>query len=722
MNENNIIFSLDIGTRNVVGTIAQMVGDRYVVKDYEVVPHPERAMYDGQIHDIDKVAQVVNGVRTRLEERTGQALTQVAIAAAGRALRTKAVRVKRDLDYTAEIDKVVMDSLEMEGIQLAQTELAQKDPNVESRYYCVGYSVVNYYLDGSMISNPRGHRGAVLESELIATFLPHIVVDSLYTVMDRVGLEVISLTLEPIAAINVAIPQHLRLLNLALVDVGAGTSDIAITRDGAVVSYGMVAMAGDRVTEALSREFLLDFNTAESVKINLQHEEEVSFTDIVGIPQTLGREQILGRLDTTVDKITSEIAKQIVEVNDQAPSAVFCIGGGCQVPGFTEKLATFIGLPPERVVIKGAEALEKVEFETTPLLGPENITPVGIGFSAFTERDHDFLQVTVNDKQIRLFNSKQMTVSDALILVGYNARKLLAERGTSVSYTLDGKQKLLMGDYGEPAVIYVNSIVSSLDTKIHNKDVIYVEPAVPGKSRQASVKDILPLMDYVMVNGVETPLVTEIRVGGQVVEADYLIQSEDQVQTTKLHNLYDVLHLLEIAADQATIQVDGQGVVDYRTTIEKGMNITITLGESVQEGVDLAQKDHGRTASNLAPEAADPGHEDDGIGLADSDHEVDKELEELNATEGFEVVKEPLPAANPPETPEVSLRDYFLLVNGQQVHIEGLRRDMVFVDVFDHIDFDISKPKGILDLKLNGERARYTDFLKTGDVIEIKWR
>lgn len=85
---------------------------------------------------------------------------------------------------------------------------------------------------------------------MVATFLPSEVVDSLYAVMQKAGLEVASMTLEPIAALNAAIPADLRLLNLALVDIGAGTSDIAVCRDGSVVGYTMATVAGDEITEA----------------------------------------------------------------------------------------------------------------------------------------------------------------------------------------------------------------------------------------------------------------------------------------------------------------------------------------------------------------------------------------------------------------------------------------------------------------------------------------
>jgi cell division ATPase FtsA len=122
-----------------------------------------------------------------------------------------------------------------------------------------------------------------MSANVLATFLPHTVVDSLYAVMDRVGLKVINLTLEPIAAINVSIPKDVRLLNLAMVDIGAGTSDIAITKDGTVTAYAMCSVAGDEITEKIAQHYLLDFHTAERVKIELQSNDVIEFEDIMGL-------------------------------------------------------------------------------------------------------------------------------------------------------------------------------------------------------------------------------------------------------------------------------------------------------------------------------------------------------------------------------------------------------------------------------------------------------
>ncbi len=101
--------------------------------------------------------------------------------------------------------------------------------------------------------------------------------------MKKVGLIVDSLTLEPIAAMEAAIPKKLRLLNLALIDVGAGTSDIAICSRDSITAFGMVSLAGDEVTEAIVQNFLVDFEAAEKIKKQCSESESVEYIDVLGL-------------------------------------------------------------------------------------------------------------------------------------------------------------------------------------------------------------------------------------------------------------------------------------------------------------------------------------------------------------------------------------------------------------------------------------------------------
>ena len=271
------IFALDIGTRNVIGLVARPDGDRLRIEAICQQEHEERAMRDGQIHDIPKVVRAVRAVRQQLEALTGQRLSQVAIAAAGRALQTHRARARQEVGLEHMIDPARLRGLELAAIQDAVGSLRSDE------HHCVGYSIVHYYLDGQLIANLEGQRGKVIEVELIATFLPRVVTDSLVAVCHQAGLEVLNLTLEPIAAINAAVPANMRALNLALVDIGAGTSDIALTQQGTVTAYAMVPQAGDSLTEAIAEAHLLDFMEAERVKHALATEGAVTFTDVLGL-------------------------------------------------------------------------------------------------------------------------------------------------------------------------------------------------------------------------------------------------------------------------------------------------------------------------------------------------------------------------------------------------------------------------------------------------------
>lgn len=706
---NDLVYSLDIGTRNVVGTLARLNGKHYEIMDYEMVPHPDRAMFDGQIHDIEKVTQVVKKVSEELENRNGFKLEKAAIAAAGRALKTEKSAIERDVDFTKEITKDITDTLEMEAIQVAQKQL-MTDAKIQAAYYCVGYSVIQYALDGAMILNPVGHKGTKLRVEIIATFLPHIVVDSLYSVLGKAGLEVMNMTLEPIAAMNVTIPQKLRLLNLALVDVGAGTSDIAISRDGTVESYGMVAVAGDEITEKLAQQYLLDFQTAESLKVNLNKLQSHDFSDIMGMSYTMTTEEIMNEIEPVVADIAGHVAANIIQLNKKAPSAVFCIGGGAQIPGFTEAMAEALGLPKERVAIKSVEQLENISFLREPLKGPEFITPVGIGVTAFTEREQDFIQVSVNDNILRLFKSKTLHVSDALIVAGINARSLLAERGDSIEIIVDGIHRKLRGEFGEPAKIFVNGMMASLDSKISHKDQITIEPATKGGMSQTTLGKIVNYDAVIYFRGQSLKLVDYVSVNGVNRTGEYVLQENDQVITKGISDVKTLCKLLELNISEVIFKVNGSlvkpsallnngDIVDYEI-MPSGYTDEIDDDMEIQEDPlkleDVIEDDH--NFKRITEDFSGPSKsEDEPIFTLPKDPKLDGEQVDL-------------------------LGPLTLLVNGQQIHISERTKPMVFVDIFNHIDFDISEAKGIIVLKLNDERARYTDILKDGDVIEISWK
>ncbi|QCX33708.1 cell division protein FtsA [Caloramator sp. E03] len=550
MSYDNFIFALDIGTRTVVGVVGYEKDFKFEIVAYESLEHKSRAMYDGQVHDIDKVASVVIQVKEKLEKKLGFPLKKVAIAAAGRALKTKMVKFQKEFESLCEIDNELISSLEMEGIDLARKNLNNElGEDEKTIYYCVGYSIINYYLNDYSISSLLGHKAKSIGADILATFLPQTVVESLYAVVKKANLEVCNLTLEPIAAINVAIPKDLRMLNLCLVDIGAGTSDIAITKSGSVVAYAMVPIAGDEITEAICESCLVDFNTAEKIKLSLSgSKKEISFIDVMGIKQVKKVEEIVKIIEPVIENLAEAICEKVKEYNGKSPAAVFLIGGGSKIKNLDKIVAQKLNLPLERVAVRGTEVLKDIKFKGKKCSGPEAITPLGIAFTALMQKGADFIYVRVNGKSVRLFNSRSMTVSDALSLCGFSGDKIIGRSGKALNFKLNGNNRTILGEAGKPCEIYVNGKVANLRTEINNGDDIAINIAQKGKDAVLTVQDLM--MEY----GCNNALIT---VNGVEVFKDYVIKNDDNIEIKVVND--------EIAAEK---------------DIEKGITVTVN-GKSV---------------------------------------------------------------------------------------------------------------------------------------------
>lgn len=547
----DLVFGLDIGTRSIVGTVGyKNREDRFIVVAQTAIAHETRAMLDGQIHDIEKVTETIVKVKERLEEMTGRSYQDVCIAAAGRVLKT--IEEEAEVNFASEtvVTNEHVYSLDMLAVEKAHAKLREQED--ETRFYCVGYSVKQYYQNDYPISNLEGHKCNNVKTELIATFLPDEVVDGLYAAVERAGLLVSNLTLEPIAAINVAIPERFRLLNIALVDVGAGTSDISITRDGSIIAYGMIPAAGDKFTECIAKHYLVDFQEADRLKCVSTVQEEVEFHDIMGIPTTIASTEVAEVVKETVQTVSKSVADKIIELNgDKTVSAVFVVGGGGKIRGFIESLAEYLDLPQERVALRGTEVLGGVTFlqddiQVDSLL----VTPIGICLNYYEQRNN-FIFVYINDERIRLYDNNNLTVLDAALQVGLPNETLFPQKGDAVRYTVNGEQRMLRGEPGEAAVIRLNGAEAGINTPIDQGDVIEVVSSTKGKSVTMEVNQIPEYRSTLIyyVNGKQVTSPRLVAVNGELVSEYYEIQDEDKIEVLDYYTLEQVLEYMDVTLE-----------------------------------------------------------------------------------------------------------------------------------------------------------------------------
>ncbi|MBA5851894.1 rod shape-determining protein [Clostridium sp. cel8] len=687
LNSQDVIFALDIGTRTVIGT-AGIVKDKkfHVISEY-CLEHEQRAMIDGQIHDVGLVANTVLNIKEKIEKDLNMKLENVVIAAAGRFLRTIISKESMKIDYDKEIDKDTIRSLELTAVSSAESKI---NKDTKGRLYCVGYSVKNYYLNGYLIGNLLSQKGSEISAEVIATFLPRSVVDSLYSVMKKVGLNVISLTLEPIAAMEAAVPKSLRILNLALVDIGAGTSDIAISCNDSITAYGMVPKAGDEVTEVIAQNYLVDFNSAEKIKKECSVSEKIVYTDVLGIENTVPSEEVIKLITPTVKKIADEISSKIISLNgDKSPNAVFLVGGGAHTPKIHEFLAENLGIQPQRIAVKGRESVKECVC-TDNSLESTGVTVLGIALVSIRRLGHDFIDVMLNGSVISMFNSHKHTVMDVLMQAGISPKLLIGKNGKNIRFVLNGIKRVAFGTLGKNAKITINGFEKGMDAEIKEGDKIEVEYSVDGKNASPKVIDYISKAYSVsfFVNGVLENLEPIAYKDDNRVDLDYCIKENDNIKIIIPKTIGDYKKYFAHCGNEAKFYLNGK-ILEETYEIKEGDRISLIYND---------------------------------ISIDSKDKKIDIK-DEKNEKDGEKVNVKPIENINKDKIQKLenNKNEITVIANGKPIVLNG-KKKYIFVDIFNHVEFDLSNPKGELYLSLNGKNAGYYDKLSEGDVIEIGWK
>jgi len=545
-----MICSLDIGTRTVVGIISEESENGIRVIDFETVEHEERAMLDGQINDIPKVSKAIVKVKKALEERNNIEFKDVSTAIAGRFLKTISGSAN-DKIPPSKIDEKYVKSIEFGALSDAISK------NKNERDYCVGYTVLKYSIDGEEVRSLLGQLGEEASVSVIAAFLPERVVEALFSVVDLSNLSVNYLTLEPMAAMNLVVPKDLRRINIALVDVGAGTSDIAISDDGTIVAYGMIPMAGDEITEKICDEYLLSFSDGENVKRKLGSDEKaLKAENILGIPLEIPIGELLKITDTAVNVITDEISKMILDLNSKVPSAVMVVGGGAKVPHFVEMLAEKLSLPKNRVALRNVENISNVEDMTKRMNGSEFITPVGIAYSARFNIGKLFKRMILNSRPIQIMNlTGREDILQALIQGGFDVKSIIGKPSNGITYRLNGEIKVVGGELPDP-VVKINGKAGTLRSIVKEGDVVEVIPS-DGLKTELKVKDISKPIK-IFIDEKEIMLSPKIKVNSNEASFDEVINDGDDLSIDYDINIEDLFRFLNFNLDGLKIFVNGE--------------------------------------------------------------------------------------------------------------------------------------------------------------------
>ncbi|MBP5652771.1 MAG: cell division protein FtsA, partial [Lachnospiraceae bacterium] len=367
--------------------------------------------------------------------------------------------------------------------------------------------------------------------------------------------------------------------------------------------------------------------------------------------------------------LASGIAKQINELNGGKPvSAIFLVGGGGKIPGFTDRLAAAAKLSKERVALRGDEVLGEIRFLESDIVKDSTlITPIGICLNYY-EQNNNFVFVKCNGDLVKLYDNGRLTVMDAAAGVGFPNENLFPRRGKELEFSVNGQRRLIRGEPGESATVTVNGHAASVSSPIIRNDIIEIKESTAGPDAHARISDIAEAGRSITfyVNGKRIICPRLVYRGSECVTEGTEIRNGDDIKVLDYYTVDKLIEYMDVAREGTVL-----------------VNNIIALGnEKVYENFSV----------------------DFGI-----------------AAEEYRREEEP---AKQPEAPVVkkNVNPITVIVNGLPVVLTG-REKYKLVDVLDFYEFDTSGHSGNeAVIRVNGKPADFTAPVGENAQIELYWK
>ncbi|MEI3301126.1 MAG: hypothetical protein V8R67_10880 [Eubacterium sp.] len=468
----------------------------------------------------------------------------------------------------------------------------------------------------------------------------------------------------------------------------------------------------------------------------------VTFKDIMGETVKVSQEEIHEVAAQAMDSIVSNVAQKIIELNGNSPvSAVFVVGGGGKMPGFTEKLAAELNLPENRVAIRGAEVLQQIDFSATNVKKDSTlVTPIGICLEYY-EQKSSFIYVKVNEERVKIYDNGKATVLDACIHAGFAQDSLFPSRGDSVHYKLNGEEREAKGYLGEAAEVAVNGKETNLNQLLKEEDQVRIKPATKGERAHLTLGRIKECQKKISVLffGEKLEYPVKVYVNGKPQDGRYVVREGDRIsvdETCRIAELFEYKNIPErddilLNGEDTTCThrvTDGDEVkpVPQIKRPEKPPKPLeppkkAPVSAVVEDLVKEAQKEAEEPAEDplLAPPKPLPSWAAD-LPFMTKNHVTQEEPVTLQNTVLQEEKLEPAVAEVP--VVQTKLTRIKVEINGTPTLLPEKAKP-VFVDLFDVYPIDLTKPGGKrMVSRLNGiDVIDFTMPLHEGDRVDLYW-
>lgn len=330
------LVALDIGTEYVKALIARVTDEAIDIIGTGRARQKLSDMQAGAIADIGGVVENCDAALNEAEQQAGVSVRSAVIGIAGELVKgtTTTVRVVRktperamDMPEVERIIKLVQQRAEAKAKQQLAWELGGKDVSVR----LVNSALVGMEIDGYPVTNPVGFQGKDVLVQLYTAFAPLIHIGALERTAEQLDLDLVAVAAEPFAVARSVIgDDQSASMSAILMDVGGGTTDIAVVNDGGVQGTKMFGIGGRAFTRAIERDLGVEFDDAEQLKLGLAV-NSVPTQKVAAVEEALSKV-----LDVWVDGV--ELALSEFTKLDHLPHRLYLCGGGSSLQMLVDRL------------------------------------------------------------------------------------------------------------------------------------------------------------------------------------------------------------------------------------------------------------------------------------------------------------------------------------------------------------------------------------------------
>lgn len=336
MNSNEIYVSLDIGTSSVKVIIGEMVNDALNIIGVGNVP--SEGLRKGSIVDIDETVHSIKRAIEQAERMIGMDIRQVIVGITGNHIM---------LQSSHGVVAVSSENREITDDDISRVIEAAQVVSIPPEREIIDIIPRQFIVDGlDEIHDPRGMIGVRLEMEGTIITGSKTILHNILRCVEKAGLEILDITLQPLAAGAYALSKDEKNLGVALIDIGGGSSTIALFDQGELVSTTVLPLGGDHITKDISIGLRTSSEEAEKIKLKYGYafydhaSEDVVFNvSIIGSDQQQQFNQleisdiIEARMEEIFDLILTELNR--IGVQD-VPGGFVLTGGVANTPGILE--------------------------------------------------------------------------------------------------------------------------------------------------------------------------------------------------------------------------------------------------------------------------------------------------------------------------------------------------------------------------------------------------